>query len=132
MKLIFEFEDAVVGIICGLLLIGFTGKFFSLNFGNIIYIIAFIVFSISIVLDLIFELSDLKTHLVFTIISIIHSVIDLVISLAIITYFTEWNVPFITSVLVPYLQNEVVIFWIGIFLVAGNAIWLLLYPFFNK
>ena len=132
MKFLFEFEDAVVGIICGLLLIGLTGRFFSLKLSNTIYLIAFIIFAISIVLDIIFEFSDLKVHFNFTILSLIHSIADLIIALAFISHFSGFDVPYITSNLVPYLQNEVAIFYIGIFLVAGNTIWLLLYPFFNK
>ena len=60
MKFLFEFEDAVVGIICGLLLIGLTGRFFSLKLSNAIYLIAFIIFAISIILDILFEFSDLR------------------------------------------------------------------------
>jgi hypothetical protein len=131
MKLLFEFEDAVVGIICGLLLIGFTGRFFSLKFGNIVYITPFVVFSIAIILDILFEFTNLKVHFGFTIISIIHSIIDFIISITFITYFSGWNIPLITSTFVPYLQNEVFIFWIGIFLVVSNAIWLTIYPFFK-
>ena len=132
MKFLFEFEDAVVGIICGLLLIGLTGRFFSLKLSNTIYLIAFIIFAISIVLDIIFEFSDLKVHFNFTIASLIHSIADFIIALAFVSHFSGFNLPYITPNLVPYLQNEITIFWLGIFLVAGNAVWLLLYPFFNK
>ncbi len=132
MKFLFEFEDAVVGVICGLLLIGLTGRFFSLKLSNTIYLIAFIIFAISIVLDIFFEFSDLRVHFGFTILSLIHSIADLIIALALISHFSGFSIPFITTNLMPYLQNEVVIFWLGIFLVAGNAVWLLLYPFFNK
>lgn len=132
MKFLFEFEDAIVGIICGLLLIGLTGRFFSLKLSNTIYLIAFVIFAISIILDIIFEFSDLKVHFNFTIASLIHSIADFIIALAFISHFSGFNLPFITVNLVPYLQNEIAIFWLGVFLVAGNAVWLLLYPFFNK
>ena len=131
MKFLFEFEDAIVGVICGLLLIGLTGRFFSLELSNAIYLIAFIIFAISIILDIIFEFSDLKVHFNFTIISIIHSIADFIITLAFISYFSGFDMPYITSNLVPYLQNEITMLWLGIFLVAGNAVWLLLYPFFK-
>lgn len=132
MKFLFEFEDAVIGVICGLLLIGLTGRFFSLELGNIVYLIVFILFSISIILDVLFEFSDLKVHFVFTVISIAHSIVDFIISLAFISHFSGLNIPFITNNLVPYLQNEAIIFWIGIFLAASNAVWLISYPFFDK
>ena len=132
MKFLFEFQDAVVGIICGLLLIGLTERFFSLELSNWVYAIAFIIFAISIILDILFEFSDLRVHFNFTIASLIHSIADLIIALSFISHFSGFNIPYITSNLVPYLQNEVTVFWLGIFLVAGNAVWLLLYPFFNK
>jgi len=132
MKFLFEFEDAIVGIICGLLLIGLTGRFFSLELSNWVYAIAFIIFAVSIILDIMFEFTDLKVHFGFTIISLIHSIADLIIALAFISHFSGFDMPFITVNLVPYLQNEITVFLLGVFLVAGNAVWLLLYPFFNK
>ncbi|MEK6869137.1 MAG: hypothetical protein AABX74_02825, partial [Nanoarchaeota archaeon] len=117
---------------CGLLLIGLTGRFFSLKLSSVIYLIAFAIFAISIVLDILFEFSDLRVHFGFTILSIIHSIADLIIALAFVSHFSGFSIPFITPTFAPYLQNEATIFWLGIFLVAGNIIWLLLYPFFNK
>ena len=94
MKLFFEFEDAIIGVICGLLLIGLTGRFFSLKFNNFVYMVIFIIFVVAIVLDLIFEFSNLKVQFAFTIVSIIHSIVDLVIALAFISYFSGFNMPY--------------------------------------
>lgn len=132
MKLLFEFEDAIIGVVCGLLVIGLTGRFFSLELSNWVYTIAFIIFAVSIILDVMFEFTDLKVQFGFTIISLIHSVIDFIIALAFISHFSGFNIPFVTSNLVPYLQNDVFLLWIGIFLVVSNAIWLCMYPFFGK
>src|SRR3989338_2808013 len=99
MKFLFEFEDAVIGVICGLLLIGLTGRFFPLKLSNAIYLIAFIIFAISIILDIIFEFSDLKVHFGFTILSIIHSIADFIIALAFISHFSGFNFPFIPAIL---------------------------------
>ena len=129
MKLIFEAEDAVIGIICGLLLLGMIGKFFTLKLPDFAYVIAFAVYIFFIFLDLINELKDLTTHFGFIVLSILHNLIDLVISLAFISNFTGWSIPYITSIFVPYLQNESIISGIGIFLVASNAIWLFIFPF---
>ncbi len=129
MKAIFEAEDAIIGIICGLLLLGLTGRFFTLKLGNFAYVIAFIVFITFIFLDIINELKEITSHFGLIALSILHNLIDLVISLASISYFTGWNIPYITQYLVPYLQNESVIAGIGIFLVVSNALWLLTMPF---
>ena len=131
MKLTFAAEDTVIGIICGLLLIGLTGRFFSLKLADIIYAIAFIAYGFFILLDIVNELRDLTTHFGFILFSLLHSLVDLGIALAFVSYFSKWNIPYITSVFVPYLQSQEVIFWLGAFLVAGNVIWLILYPFLD-
>lgn len=131
MKLIFAAEDAIIGIICGLLLIGLTGRFFSLKLSNTIYVIAFIVYAFFIILDIINEIRDLTTHFGFIVFSLFHSLVDLVIALAFFSHFSGLSIPYITTNFVPYLQNEIVIFWLGVFLVVGNIIWLCLYPFLD-
>ena len=129
MKAIFEIEDAIAGIICGLLILGYVGKFFTLKLHSSVYVIAFVILIIFIVLDLINEFKDLGTHLGLITLSIVHNIADLVISLAFISYFTELNIPYITAYLVPYLQSESMIAGIGMFLVIGNGVWLFLFPF---
>src|SRR3989344_8892443 len=121
MKLTVPIEDLIIGIICGVLLIGYTGRYFSFKLPDMAYVIAFIIYVIFIVLDIFYEFSDLTTHLGFIIFSIIHNLVDLVLALTFVSYFSGWNIPYITSLLVPYLQNESVIFGAGVFLIAGNA-----------
>lgn len=129
MKLTFSAEDAIIGIICGLLLIGFTGRWFSLKLHNFVYVAAFAIFIIFIILDILHELSDLARHFGLIGFSILHNLVDLAISLTFISHFSGWNIPYITSILVPYLKDESMIFYVGIFLVFGNAIWLVIFPF---
>lgn len=129
MKSALVIEDLIIGIICGLLLIGFTGKFFSLKFSKWVYIIAFIIYIPFIVLDIINELADLTTHMGFILLSILHNIVDIAISLTFISFFSGWSIPYVTAILVPFLQNEIMIFYTGIFLVVTNAIWIAIYPF---
>jgi len=131
MKLIFAAEDTIIGIICGLLLVGFTGRFFSLKLSDIIYVIAFVIYGFFILLDIVNEIRDLTTHFGFILFSLAHSFVDLVIALAVISNFSGWSIPYITSIFVPYLQNESYVFYSGAFLVVGNVIWLILYPFLD-
>ena len=129
MKLTVPIEDLIIGIICGLLLVGYTEKFFPLKLNEYVYVIAFIIYCVFIALDILFELSDLTTHFGFIVLSIAHNLVDLVLSLTVISHFSEWSIPYITSYLVPYLQNESLIFGAGVFLVLGNLFWLVVYPF---
>ena len=129
MKGIFEAEDAIVGIACGLLLLGYAGKFFTLKLPNFVYVMAFAIFIIFILLDLINEFSDLARHFFFVGGAILHNIVDLVISLTFISFFSGWNIPYITQYLVPYLQNPSIIPGLGMFLVIANLIWLFIFPF---
>jgi hypothetical protein len=131
MKIAIDAEDAIIGIICGLLLLGLTGTFFSLELSDVIYAIAFVIFIIFIALDVINDMRYLVSHFTVVVLSIFHNAIDLVISLAFVSHFTGWNIPLVTSNLVPYLQNEVIVMWAGLFLVVTNAIWLVTLPFWN-
>jgi len=131
MKLLFAAEDTIVGIICGLLLVGFTGRYFSLKLNNAVYIIAFIVYGIFLLFDIINELRDLSTHFGFIVFSLLHTFVDFGIVATFLSYFGGWNIPYITSALVPYLKDETMIFYAGAFLVIGNVIWLILYPFLD-
>ena len=129
MKLTFATEDCVVGIAVGFLLIMYAGKIYPLKLPNYLYAIAFGIFIIFIILDIIHEVSDLSIHPGFILLSILHSVADMVLSIGLISYFTGLNIPYVTSLIVPYLQNEAMILYAGIFLIAGNLIWLVMYPF---
>ena len=127
MKFAIEAEDSVIGIACGVLLLGLAGKFFSLKLHDSVYVIAFAIFIIFIVLDIINEFRDLSgLGLIF--LSILHNIADLLISLAFISHFTGINIPYITQYIVPFLQNPEVIAGIGIFLIVTNALWLLTMP----
>ena len=131
MKLTIEAEDALIGIICGFLLLGFTGTTFTLKLSNIAYAMSFIIFIIFIVLDVVNDLRYLVSHFKIVLLSIIHNLADFVIALAFVSHFTGYNIPIITSNLVPYLQNEQVVMWAGIFLVVTNTIWLVTLPFWS-
>lgn len=131
MKLAIEAEDSIIGIICGLLLLGLTGTFFTLKLSNIVYAVAFIVFAIFILLDFVNELRWIAEYFKIVILSMIHNLVDLAVSLAFISHFTGWNIPYISAALVPYLQNEQFIMWAGMFLAVTNAIWLVTLPFWN-
>ena len=128
MKFAIEAEDAIIGIICGLLIITYTGKLYPLKLNEFVYVAAFGVFIIFIILDIINEFKD-WTQIGLTLLSIAHNIIDLAIALAFISHFSGLSIPYITSTLVPSLQNEPIMAGVGIFLVASNALWLLTMPF---
>ena len=128
MKLTVPVEDLVIGIICGLLLVGYAGKFFPLKLNEYVYAAAFMIYAVFILLDTFYELSDFSTHLGFIITSVLHNIVDFALSLAVISHFGKWNIPVISQYIVPYL-GEQAFFYLGAFFVVGNAFWLIAYPF---
>lgn len=128
MKFAIEAEDAIIGILCGLLILTYTGRVYPLKLNSWIYVAAFVIFIIFIFLDIINEFKD-WTQIGLTLLSIAHNLIDLMIALAFISHFSGLNIPYVTSALAPYLQNGPVIAGAGIFLIATNALWLLTMPF---
>lgn len=131
MKIAIEAEDSIIGIVCGLLLLGLTGTFFTLKLSNIVYAMFFIIFIIFIILDLINEIRWLASYFKIVLLSMLHNLADLAIALAFVSHFTGYNIPAITSRLVPYLQNDQIIMWAGIFLAVTNAVWLVTLPFWS-
>jgi len=129
MKLTFAAEDAVIGVVCGLLIIGFAGKWFSLKLPDFTYVLAFGIFIIFILIDIMHEFSDLARHFGFILFSILHNAADLIVSLTFISHFSGWNIPYITLNLVPYLKDAMAVYYVGLFLLIGNAIWLVIFPF---
>jgi hypothetical protein len=131
MKIAIDAEDAIIGIICGLLLLGLTGTFFELELSNIVYAIAFAVFIIFIIFDVVNDLLYIASHFMVVILAMAHNAVDFVISAAFVSHFTGYDIPIITSSIVPYLQNEQVVMWAGLFLVVTNGLWLVTLPFWN-
>ena len=128
MKLIFESEDCVVGLVFGLLLLALSGKWFSLPFARTALIIVIPIFVIVIVIDIFHELTDLSRHFMFIGASIVHNAFDFVLCAALYASFFNWSLPLIGGY-VPYLENPSVLLWLGLFEVVSHVIWLVLAPF---
>src|SRR3989338_7521759 len=129
MKLAFDYEDAIVGIIIGLLVLGLSGKYFSLTMNKLIYVIGFAIFIVFIILDVLYEFTQWSCSMIITFLLVIHNIIDGIISVAFISKFTGYSVPFITQYLVPLLESPANLFYIAAFLIIGNALWLVTAPF---
>lgn len=131
MKAIFDVEDALIGVLMGVLVLGLSGVLFSYEASKWVYIIGFSVFSIFIVLDLLNEIFRIDSGIMMFSLLAIHNAADLLISATFISHFGGISLPIISSMLVPLLEHSTWLFGISIFLIMGNAIWLFLEPFLN-
>lgn len=131
MKFLFAAEDTIVGIVCGLLLIGYAGRYFSLILPGWAYTIAFVLYLIVLVFDIFNELSDLSGHTLYFVISFLHTAVDILIALAFLSKFSGWTIPWITAYLGAYTVSLDITFWAGVVLIAGGTAWLIAYPFLD-
>ena len=130
MKLAFDSEDAIIGIIVGLLVLGLSDKYYTLELNKWIYILAAVVFSIFIILDIVNEFHLFESHPLMIFILVVHNLIDLVLMAAVFSKFSGYNMPYITEIIVPFLGDPVYLFYIGAFLIGANILWLITMPLY--
>ena len=126
MKLLFEEEDCVFGILVGLVLIGLSGKFIHLPKISFLY---GIIFGFSLVLsflDLASLFTRLHHHFAITALNIANNAIDIVLELLFIAYFFSFKIPFLTPFLEPLATTPAALFYIGIFFLATNIFWVII------
>ena len=132
MKVLLDMEDAIIGAVMGLLVIGMSGRFFSLELNPIFYMVGFGALMVFIILDLVNEIFNLGSHPLYLLILILHNIIDFIISAAFISKFTGYNIPFITESMVPFLDDPRFLFYIGAFMVVANGLWIVTVPFHSE
>ena len=128
MKLTLPVEDCIAGAIMGLLMVGLSGKFFSLTLPNTIYTLGFGVFCVFIVLDLINEVANFSGSMMIITLTFAHNIVDGILAVAFISKFTGAAIPYITQYVVPLLATPEGLFYAGAFLVVANVAWIVTAP----
>jgi len=131
MKLFFAQEDAAYGILVGLFIIGLSGRFYDISKIANIKIIPIALFALSLFLtglDIAHNITNLfGVHIIATSLLFINNLIDAAIEVGFLSLYTSIKVPVISNYL-SYLQDPVALFYIGVFFVVTNIIWILVYP----
>ena len=125
MKLLHESEDCIFGIILGILIIGFSGKFFTLPKLNIVWGILFAIAVVLSVLDVINTLTDLGYHHLVLIGAFLNNLIDLIIEVLFMAKYFGFSIPFFSKLVNPLLSNPTYLFCIGVFVIATSVFWLI-------
>ncbi|MBI2135573.1 hypothetical protein HYU06_00705 [Candidatus Woesearchaeota archaeon] len=131
-KLFFDSEDALWGMIVGALVLGLAGSLpgnIKIPFNKEILIGALVLYVPIILMDIGHEIHDLSRHPFFILLSILHSLVDLAIVVGFFALFFNFNLPYISEFVVPLLKNASTLIYVGYFFLVGNFIWLVLYPF---
>lgn len=123
MKLL-GFEDMIVGILLGVVMIGASEKFFTLPYNEILLKIFLFLFLVLAVLDVIHEIKTLEEGLFWTIFAVIWNIVEIVLVAGYISEIFELG--FEVIAMIPFV-GVVGMFGVGIFLILGNVMWMYFY-----
>ncbi len=119
MKL-FGFEDMIAGILLGIVMIGASGKLFTLPYADKLLIILLFVFLVLAVIDIIHEIKTLEEGLFWTILAVVWNVVEVII---VIGYLAQiFNLPFQIISFVPFI-GVIGMLGTGLFFILGNVMW---------
>ena len=127
MKLMHELEDALVGIILGILIFIYSGlvgiqiPYFALIFPIVIGIFLVLNF-----LDIIFFAKDFRENVKLSVISFVINIVDITINLTLLSKILSFRIPIITDSLVPLFSGQV-LYIVAAYLIIANIIWVIWY-----
>jgi hypothetical protein len=128
MKFLHEYEDCLIGIGVGVLLIGLSGMYFKvpeIGFSwGYVFLISF-AFSI---FDLRHTFSDLKRrHPFMLLLILLNNAADIIIELGMGAYLLKIDVPVLSSFINPYLAQPMYLFYFGVFFIVSCLFWIFEY-----
>lgn len=128
MKLLVEIEDQLAGIAAGIMVIAFTERYFKIPYSRTLLLISLVAFFIFLILDIFYNFKDIGgQHIGWMIFAQINSLVDIALVGALFSWLTKINIPYLTEMVVPYLENQTIILAIGLFFVIGSIFWLVIY-----
>ena len=123
MKLL-GYEDMLVGILLGIVMIGASGKFFTLPYNDKLLIGFLFLFLILAVLDIIHEIKTHEEGFFWTIFAVIWNIVEIVL---VVAYILEvFKLPITIIEIVPLIGFGGML-GAGIFFILGNVMWLYFY-----
>lgn len=123
MKL-FGFEDMIAGILLGIVMIGASGKFFTLPYNDLLLRIFLFLFLLLAVLDIIHEIRTLEEGLFWTIFAVVWNSVEIVIVLGYISDI--FKLGFEVIAMLPFV-GVVGMLGVGGFFILGNIMWMYFY-----
>jgi uncharacterized membrane protein len=127
MKLFYELEDSVVGIIAGVLLLSYSGIVkIQVPYMDIVLPTVLGVFLVMNVLDVKHFLKDMHENVKLSLVSFAINIIDIVINLAFISKMLSIELPFISDVVWPYTSTQYVPVAAS-YIIFVNIIWIYWY-----
>ncbi len=123
MKLL-GYEDMLVGILLGVVMIGASGKFFTLPYNDKLLIGFLFLFLILAILDIIHEIKTLEEGLFWTFFAVVWNIVEIILAIAYILEIFE--LPFTIIETFPIIGFGGML-GAGIFFILGNIMWFYFY-----
>ncbi len=134
MKLFHEFEDCIIGLIVGLLLVGLSGYFILLPQINVLWGILFAVSALVTLFDVIFTMFDLGEKIVPLILLLFNNIIDIIVEITLAAKYLELSldsIPLLDAI-ANYLLEPKYLLIAGIFFIASSLFWMIATPLIWK
>lgn len=123
MKLL-GYEDMIVGVLLGIVMIGASGKFFTLPYNYKLLIGFLFLFLLLAILDVIHEIKTWEEGIFWTFFAIIWNIIEIIL---VVAYILEvFRLPITIIEIVPLIGFGGML-GAGIFFILGNIMWLYFY-----
>lgn len=123
MKLL-GFEDMIVGILLGIVMIGASGKLFTLPYNDLLLKIFLFLFLILSILDIIHEIKTLEEGIFWTIFAVVWNLVEIIL---VVGYIAEiFKLPIEIIPMIPF-AGVIGMFGVGIFFILGNIMWMYFY-----
>lgn len=122
------YEDILVGIILGVLMIAYSGLLFTIPNISLFLPIALGLFILLALFDILHELKTIMQGFFFTLLAIASNAAEIFVSLVFVSKLGYVNLPFIMD-FATYLESPANILFAGLFLVCVNIFWFYAYHF---
>jgi len=127
MKILFEYEDCIYGIFIGVILFGLSGMFFQLPAYPMVWGALFGIAAILTILDVRHTFSDLSGHVVMILLALLNNVADFIIEIAMTAKLFNFEIPYLSEQLNPYLADPLVLAGLGAFFIVTSILWIFEY-----
>jgi len=126
MKFIHEYEDCIVGLLVGIIIIGLSGMYFRLPaFPTYVWGAVMVASLLFTIFDLRHTFKELKTHRIVLILLLLNNAVDLVLEAGLAAYLFRVNIPYISYYLNPYFAQAQMLFYIGMFFIGSSVLWII-------
>jgi len=127
MKLLYELEDSIVGIIAAIFILIYAAQWsLKIPYFLIIFPAVLGIFLLLNILDFAYFTKDFHENVKLSLVSFAINIIDIAINLAFLSKLLSARIPFVSDSLVPLITNQSM-YVIAAYLIIANLAWIYWY-----